>query len=1498
MKTTRRAITHSRLAWAKCFGGAWLYQLYLLAGLLSAGTAAAVDWPSYGADAGRRHLTAERLAFPLQAVWSNVPAQPPAYAWSEPGIEMNRLDFDYAFQPVIARSEASERGASSLVFLASSADDCVRALSLATGAPRWRFTAEAPIRFAPQISAGRCYFSADDGYVYCLEALTGKLVWKRRVALNDSQVLGNGRMISRWPCRAGVLVADGIVYVAAGMWPSEGIFIYALNERDGSELWCNDTSGARFMLYPHAGAYAIGGVAPHGYLLASADMLLLPTGRSVPAVYDRKTGRLLYYRAARRSDGGWRITLADDSFYCPLHAERWPMNVPEEQYGPKKGDGLGRFDLATGIINDDLPERHFIIPAGKITYVAGNGAVQALRGKEVIWTAKHPRVFSLARSGNALLVGGSNSVSAFSLADGSVVWRGPVSGEARGMAIADGRLVVATHLGTTVCFAPERAAGAQQSFLPPADPLKAEEVVPKLLNAADLSAHEELLAAFKGIDLGRFTGGYALIVGASNVGIAELLIKHTQLKVIVLDKDPERVQALSAHFLEQTSLYGSRVSAQHLERPGELPHPDFYANLIVVGAPMAGLSGQELYRVLRPSGGVLCFPGLSAQEQKTLMAAANLPPGEFLEPGLDGAASRVVRGKLPGAFDWNSPVANDQRLKWPLELVWFGGPTPAMPLSQHIAVPPIVANGRYFIVGQDELLAVDAYNGTKLWSRAMPGFLWKVGILAADDETIYVHFREACLALDAQTGRPKATYLKDTRGWDKAEGEVRPWEALPAQARSQVPLPVTTAGFDRADPLTDANVVQAYRRTHGCGGIISSATMHFFRSGTYGIYDLEDDSGLRNFSGVRPACSLNMMPALGLLIANEGSGGCVCSYNFRSSFALAPSARRSNEDWAIFYDEGARGVTRKLALNLGAPGDRRDDGGQLWLGLPRPETGLKLDCTLDVIAGLGPERVNADRTAIAGTRAPWIYASGIVGLRRLSLGLEYVGEIVSLATEKAPVIDGVLDDSCWDGQFPLPVKGERASVFLRHDDTNLYLAYSSPAGVDRRGTPEPGKPSISGKDAPVWEGESCEVTLSDQSRVKAVHLGITASGARYDALSREADQFPPLNIPRLKDIKINALSDDWGDQGFRVEGLVEMSGATRESTNFAPSFRLGWDERGLLIFASVRDDVVVEYPAQPAMWIKDSIELFMAESRNSPNRFQLCIGPGADGLQPRARTFFWDRRHSFRTALTAEVAGARTAEGYEVEILLPWSNLSISPKAGGEVALQVMVNDADSENPRNANWFRMAWHPEGHAMFHPRALQHLRLAEAPGAPWVPEWLTSPYKRGLSGKEMDEDREWDGEWQGAARTNEEAFIGELAIPWHTLAQVGLRKDELLIDFSRRGQLTERPQWSFMPVNFRQNAASPTRSYTVRLHFAEFREVKPGTRVFDVRLQNNLVTQNLDIVKQSGGVRQALPLEFRGVLASTNLTLELESTATNFDWTTAPLLNGLELAIEPR
>jgi len=255
---------------------------------------------------------------------------------------------------------------------------------------------------------------------------------------------------------------------------------------------------------------------------------------------------------------------------------------------------------------------------------------------------------------------------------------------------------------------------------------------------------------------------------------------------------------------------------------------------------------------------------------------------------------------------------------------------------------------------------------------------------------------------------------------------------------------------------------------------------------------------------------MTMVPALGLLLSSEGAATCTCSYNFHTSLALVPAAERGNEDWAVFYDEPGNVLVQHAALNLGAPGDRAD-GSTVWLGVPRPMSKwnvplrqrLDLPVPLNFVVreGFGAYRVNADRTPIAGTDRPWVYASGLRGLHRATLDMEYLtGEAaVALSAKRPPKIDGRRAESCWDGGRMVAVHGGRAAVLLRHDEDNLYVAYERPAVIDRRGVSKPWQVT-EGDDSPVWEGDSFELYLSDSDAKKCLHLGVSASGARYDGL--------------------------------------------------------------------------------------------------------------------------------------------------------------------------------------------------------------------------------------------------------------------------------------------------------------------------------------------------------------------------------------------------------------
>jgi hypothetical protein len=256
------------------------------------------DWPMYRNDSGRRGVTEDRLPANLSLSWvRKFPALPTAF-------KDKRLHFDAGYEPVVAKQ---------LVLIGSSLTDSVKAYDSRTGEQHWSFYTNGPVRFAPAISGDRACFGSDDGFMYCVELATGKLIWKHRAAPSQRRLLGNRRLISVWPVRGGPVVADGRVYFAAGVWPFEGVFVYAMDIETGKVLWRNDRLGYMWGDQPHR-TKAIGGLAPQGYLLVNDDELIVPCSTAYPARLNRATGDLISFNLPKpgRYPGGWFASLDPD----------------------------------------------------------------------------------------------------------------------------------------------------------------------------------------------------------------------------------------------------------------------------------------------------------------------------------------------------------------------------------------------------------------------------------------------------------------------------------------------------------------------------------------------------------------------------------------------------------------------------------------------------------------------------------------------------------------------------------------------------------------------------------------------------------------------------------------------------------------------------------------------------------------------------------------------------------------------------------------------------------------------------------------------------------------------------------------------------------------------------------------------------------------------------------------------------------------------------------
>src|SRR5687768_11479702 len=264
--------------------------------------AEAGDWPQWRYDAQRSAASPDELPTQLAVHWSrDLPPLVPA--WSD----QPKMQFDAAYEPIVVGQ---------LMMIGSSHDNSVTAYNTRTGREVWTFFADGPVRFAPLAWEGRIYFASDDGYLYCLAASDGSLVWRFRGGPSDRKVLGNERLISTWPARGAPVIADGKVYFAAGIWPFMGIFLHALDARTGEVVWTNDGDGSIYIKQPH-NSDSFAGVAPQGPLVAIGDKLLIPGGRSVPACYDRRDGRMLYYALAEngKRGGGSAVFAAGDMLF-------------------------------------------------------------------------------------------------------------------------------------------------------------------------------------------------------------------------------------------------------------------------------------------------------------------------------------------------------------------------------------------------------------------------------------------------------------------------------------------------------------------------------------------------------------------------------------------------------------------------------------------------------------------------------------------------------------------------------------------------------------------------------------------------------------------------------------------------------------------------------------------------------------------------------------------------------------------------------------------------------------------------------------------------------------------------------------------------------------------------------------------------------------------------------------------------------------------------------
>lgn len=282
--------------------------------------------------------------------------------------------------------------------------------------------------------------------------------------------------------------------------------------------------------------------------------------------------------------------------------------------------------------------------------------------------------------------------------------------------------------------------------------------------------------------------GYCLVLGAGSSALAYGLARGTNLKVVVIDPDRARVAA-AREALDAAGVYGDRVSVM---RAGydSLPFGPYFANIVVaaaMGVPGARASASEVYRVLRPYGGVAYIGGATATratlEAWISEAGITAAPSEWDDA--EGVYWTHTRPALPGAGEWshqygsanNNACSEDELLKGDVDVLWFGRPGPRpMPDRGPRNPAPLSTNGRLFVQGNRVFFGIDAYNGTVLWSFQAPHVRRSnmprgSSNQAAADDHLYLAAGPHCYAINAQTGERDLLFTIPERQYRGVEME-------------------------------------------------------------------------------------------------------------------------------------------------------------------------------------------------------------------------------------------------------------------------------------------------------------------------------------------------------------------------------------------------------------------------------------------------------------------------------------------------------------------------------------------------------------------------------------------------------------------------------------------------------------------------------------------------------------------------------------------------------
>jgi hypothetical protein len=160
--------------------------------------------------------------------------------------------------------------------------------------------------------------------------------------------------------------------------------------------------------------------------------------------------------------------------------------------------------------------------------------------------------------------------------------------------------------------------------------------------------------------------------------------------------------------------------------------------------------------------------------------------------------------------------------------------------------------------------------------------------------------------------------------------------------------------------------------------------------------------------------------------------------------------------------------------------------------------------------------------------------------------------------------------------------------------------------------------------------------------------------------------------------------DDWPAQRYHATDVVYGASSWTGGQDLSATYLVGWDGLNLYLAITVNDDRRVQESSGRELFKGDGAELLLdtvLEADSTPRSlsdddYQIGLSPG-DFAGSGTEAYRWYPLAVESPLSSVQIASASTANGYRLEIKIPWSVFGVNPDAGSTFGFALSVSDND-----------------------------------------------------------------------------------------------------------------------------------------------------------------------------------------------------------------------------